>query len=259
MSTDATLTVTTSAGDVPLAVGQRGDGRPVLLLHGGAGPASVAEFADLLAERTHTRVITPTHPGFDGTPRPESLARIPGLADLYAGLLDTLGLEDVTVIGNSIGGWIAAELALRHSHRVGRLVLVDAVGIEVEQHPIVDFFALTPAQIAEHSYHDPARAAIPDPATLPPAAREIALGNRAALAVYGGTMSDPTLLARLAGIDVPTTVVWGESDRFADPDYGRAYAAAIPGARFVLLEGTGHVPQIETPELLLDVMRGLLA
>jgi pimeloyl-ACP methyl ester carboxylesterase len=259
MRTDSTLTVATSYGAIPVTISARGSGRPVLLLHGGAGPASVSGFADLLAEGTRTRVITPTHPGFGGTPRPPALETVAGLADLYACLLDVLDLDDVTVIGNSLGGWIAAELALRHSPRVGRIAIVDAVGIEVPGHPVADFFALTPAQIAEHSYYDPSKAVIPDPTTLPPAARQIALGNREALATYGGTMADAGLSARLGSIDVPALVLWGEADRIADPDYGRAYAAAIPGARFVLLEHTGHVPQVETPQALLDAVRDLVA
>lgn len=259
MSTESTLTVTTSAGPVPVTIGERGTGRPVLLLHGGAGPASVAAFADLFSQATGARVVTPVHPGFGGTPRPEALASVAGLAELYAGLLDALELDDTTVIGNSIGGWIAAELALLRSPRVGRIALVDAVGIEVADHPVDDFFALTPAQIAQHSYYDPSTAVIPDLATLAPAARQIALENRDALATYGGTMTDARLKARLAAIDVPALVLWGEADRIADSDYGRAYAAAIPGARFVLLERTGHVPQIETPETLLDALRDLVA
>jgi pimeloyl-ACP methyl ester carboxylesterase len=90
---------------------------------------------------------------------------------------------------------------------------------------------------------------------LPPVVREAMPGNRAALAVYGGTtMSDPSLAGRLGGITTPTLVVWGESDRIADPDYGRAYGAAIPNSSFQLLSGTGHVPQIETPDALLDAL-----
>jgi len=259
MATESTLTVTTSAGEIPVSFGERGSGRLVLLLHGGAGPASVAGFADLLAEETGTRVITPTHPGFGGTRRPPALATIAGLAELYVGLLGMLGVRDVTVIGNSIGGWIAAELALRSPSLVRDVALVDAVGIDVEGHPVADFFALTPAQVAEHSYYDPTTAVIPDPATLPPAARQLALGNRESLATYGGTMTDPGLRARLGGVDVPALVLWGEADGIADADYGRAYAAAIPGARFVLLEHTGHFPQIETPARLLDALRGFLA
>lgn len=255
MTTDLVLTVTTSDGAIPVSVSERGAGPAVLLLHGGAGPASVAGFADLLAERTGSRVVTPTHPGFGRTPRPDGLASVAGLAELYAGVVAALGLHDVTVVGNSVGGWIAAELALLSSPRLGRLVLVDAVGIEVEGHPVVDFFALTPDQVAERSYFDPATAVIPDLAALPPAARAVALGNREALAVYGGAMTDPGLRERLGAVAVPALVVWGVADRIADADYGRAYAAAIPGAEFVLLERAGHVPQIEAPEALLQALR----
>jgi mannose-6-phosphate isomerase-like protein (cupin superfamily) len=154
-----------------------------------------------------------------------------------------------------MGGWIAAEMALRGSTRIGGIVLVDAVGVEVPGHPVVDFFSLTLDEVARLSYHDPERFRI-DPAAMSAAQREVMAGNRAALARYGGTtMVDPTLRDRLAGIRLPALVVWGESDGIAGPDYGRAYAAAIPDARFGLLTGTGHVPQIETPQRLLTSIR----
>ena len=79
-------------------------------------------------------------------------------------------------------------------------------------------------------------------------------GNRATLGVYAGSMNDAGLAGRLAGVTKPTLVVWGDSDRIVDPDYGRAYAEAIPGARFQLLADTGHLPQIETPDRLLDAI-----
>jgi pimeloyl-ACP methyl ester carboxylesterase len=260
MTTPLSLTIPTSFGDVPLTADERGEGSAVVILHGGAGPASVTGFANLLADATGTRVITPVHPGFGGTPRPESLTTVAGLAEVYAGLLEALDLDDVTVIGNSLGGWIAAELALRHPSRLGRVALVDAVGIEVAGHPVADFFALTPAEIAERSWFDPTKAPSPDPSALPPAAREIFAGNRASLALYGGdTMSDPTLLGRLGGVDVPTLVVWGEADRIADVAYGREFAAAIPGARFEALAGAGHVPQMEAPEVLLAAVSQWMA
>jgi pimeloyl-ACP methyl ester carboxylesterase len=83
--------------------------------------------------------------------------------------------------------------------------------------------------------------------------------NGAALAVYAGsTMADPTLLGRLRGIAVPTVVLWGESDQIVDPAFGRAYAAAIDGARFEVLAATGHVPQMETPDLVLQRMEETL-
>jgi pimeloyl-ACP methyl ester carboxylesterase len=242
----------TLPGGIDLSYSERGSGRPVLLLHGGAGPASVVPFAELAASRHPLRVITPVHPGFGGTERPGSLDSVAGLARVYADLLQALDLEDVTVIGNSIGGWVAAELAILAPGRVGRYILVDAVGLDVPGHPPVDFFALTLPEVADYSYYEPDRFRI-DPATMPPEALAALPGNRAALATYGGAgMTDPGLGARLAAVDSPTLVVWGEADRIVDPEVGRALAAAIPGARFTLLEHTGHVPQVETPELLLE-------
>jgi pimeloyl-ACP methyl ester carboxylesterase len=241
-------------GPVEVSVTDQGEGRPFLLLHGGAGPQSVTGFADRFAAERDVRVLVPTHPGFAGTPRPEKLDTIRGLAEVYVALLDELDLNDVTVVGNSIGGWIAAELALLGSPRVSRLMIVDGVGIEVPGHPVVDFFGLTFPQIATLSYHDPERFRI-DPSALPPAAQAEMAANRATLAVYAGPMVDRGLRARLAAITVPTLVVWGDSDGIAGPDYGRAYAAAIPTARFHLLAETGHLPQLESPDRFADTLQ----
>jgi pimeloyl-ACP methyl ester carboxylesterase len=242
-------------GPVDVTVSDRGTGHTFLLLHGGAGPQSVDGFADLLASSEPARVVTPVHPGFGGTQRPETLATIHGLATLYVSLLDALDLNDVTVVGNSIGGWIASEMALLGSPRITALVLVDAVGIEVAGHPVADFFSLTLDDVARLSYHDPIAFRI-DPSTMPPAQQQAMAGNRASLAVYAGTgsMSDPTLRDRLGAVTVPTLVLWGDSDQIVDPEYGRALAEAIPSARFELLTDTGHVPQLETPQQLRDAI-----
>lgn len=235
---------------------ERGTGRTYLLLHGGGGPQTVSAFADLLAQAAGARVITPVHPGFSGTERPAELDSARALARAYRDLLDELELENVTIVGNSLGGWVAAELAILGSPRIDRVILVDAVGIEITGSPSVDFFTLELPQIADYSYYEPDRFRI-DPATLAPAALAAMPGNRAALAVYGGKgMSDPTLEARLAAVTVPTLVVWGEADRIADVDHGRAFATAIPGARFELMTRTGHLPQVETPERLAEVILG---
>jgi pimeloyl-ACP methyl ester carboxylesterase len=253
-STNKTITVE-GVGPVELTLEERGEGRATLVLHGGAGPQSVAAFAQLLAETGRNRVLVPTHPGFGGTFRPKGLDNVAGLAALYIGLLDDLGLEDVTVVGNSVGGWIAAEMALLGSPRISRMVLLDAVGIEVEGHSVADVSGLSLPEIQALSFHDPARFRV-DPATVPDAQKAIMAANAAALAVYAGSqaMADPTLLGRLSEVAVPTLVLWGESDRIVEPAYGRAYASAIPGARFEVLPGTGHVPQMETPELVIQAM-----
>ncbi len=144
MMTTTTHTVTVAGiGPVDVSIDDRGAGSPYLLLHGGGGPQTIAGFAALLAGTHAVRVITPTHPGFDGTARPERLSSVGGLAALYVALLDDLDVAGVMVVGNSIGGWIAAEVALLHSPRVSRVILIDAVGIEVADHPVADFFSLT--------------------------------------------------------------------------------------------------------------------
>jgi pimeloyl-ACP methyl ester carboxylesterase len=253
MTSTYTLTVD-EAGPIEVTVTETGTGRPFLLLHGGGGPQTFAGFAGLLASSRDARVITPVHPGFGGTVRPDALSTVGGLAALYVALLEELDLTDVTVVGNSLGGWIAAEMALLHSARIAGVIIMDGVGIEVPGHPIADFFSLTLDQVSQLSYHDPEKFGI-DPAQLPPAIAAAMPGNRASLAVYSGsTMSDPGLAGRLAGVKVPALVLWGEADRIADPDFGRGYAAAIPGARFQLLTGTGHLPQIETPEQTLEAI-----
>lgn len=261
MTTTAASTTNTvnvaGTGPVELKVEERGDGQPFLLLHGGAGPQSVAAFAGLLAEKDRNRVLTPTHPGFGGTARPEGLHSVAGLAVLYSALLDDLGLEDVTVIGNSVGGWIASEMALLGSPRVSGIVLIDAVGIEVEGHPVADVSGLSVPEIQALSFHDPTPFRV-DPATIPDAQKAIMAANGAALAVYAGSpaMADPTLLGRLSGVALPALVLWGESDRIVEPAYGKIYAGAIHWARFEVLPATGHMPQMETPDLVLETIWG---
>jgi pimeloyl-ACP methyl ester carboxylesterase len=246
-----TYTLPTSFGDVPLTVTESGHGSPVLLLHGGAGPDSVAGFASLLAGRTTFRVLTPVNPGFSGTPRPERLDSVRKLAEVYRHLIDHLDLAGVTVVGSSIGGWIAAELALAASDRVARLILLDAAGLDSAEHPITDFFSLTLDQVTELSWANPSAHRI-DLSAMTDAQQAIVAGNRAALQVYSGpSMADPGLATRLAGITVLTLVVWGEADRMTTPAYGKEYAAAIPGAEFHLLPDAGHLPQVEAPEALL--------
>ncbi len=241
-------------GDVEVTSEEIGGGQTFLLLHGGAGPQSMAGFARLLADRLAARVLTPIHPGFNNTPRPDALATPAGLAALYSALLDDLDVDDVTVVGGSIGGWITAELALLASPRVSGIVLVGAVGIQVDGHPVADVSTLTLPEVMRLSYHNPGPF-IPDVSSFSDEQKAGMAANRAALALYAPTMSDPTLLKLITGIEIPTLVISGESDQIAVPAYGRAYADAIHFARYILLPETGHMPMIETPELLLATIQ----
>lgn len=223
--------------------GTNGANGTALLLHGGGGPATVLPFAELLAETSGLRVLTPVHPGFDGTPRPESVATPRDLAQLYVDLLDQRDLLDVTVIGSSLGGWVSAEIALLDSDRVGRVVLVDAVGLDVPEDPTVRFFDLTLPEVVERSYYRPENVQI-----TPNSAQQ---ANMQTLRVYGGeAMTDPSLRGRLSGATVPALAVWGGADRIVPPSHGRIFAAEMPKGRFELIEEAGHLPQLEAPETL---------
>jgi pimeloyl-ACP methyl ester carboxylesterase len=231
-----------------MKISESGKGRNILVLHGGGGPATMAGLTAHLAENAH--VVTPTHPGWDGTPRPESIGDIAALADAYGRYLDERDLKDVVVVGSSLGGWLGAEIALRDAaHRVAGLVIINGVGVDVPGQPITDITGFTPQQLAAAAFHDPAKFGGGAP---PPTPERIAMmrANAAATALFSSRTygCDPTLLARLKGISVPTLVIWGESDRVVTREYGRAYAAAIPGARFEIVAEAGHLPWIEQPE-----------
>src|ERR1700761_176178 len=258
-ATTTTRTVPVAGiGPVPVTVTERGHGRPYLVLHGGAGPQSVDGFAELLASSQQARVITPLHPGFGGTPRPDGLTTMGGLAQLYVSLLDHLELTGVTVVGNSIGGWIAAEIAVLNSPRGPAVALADAAGLQVDSAPAADFSSLTMDQVAELSYYQPDKFRI-DLGQLPEPARAAMAANREALAVYGGpAMADPALLGRLPSIAAPVLVVWGAADRMIPPEHGLAYTRAIPGAEFRLISDAGHLPQLETPDILLRLLQDFL-
>lgn len=225
--------------------GTNSDGQGVLVLHGGAGPRSVAGLAAVLSE--HTYVVAPTHPGFDGTPRPQWADSMADLAVAYLDLLDELDLTGVMVIGNSVGGWIAAEMALRDTKgRLGCLVLVNATGIDTDgEVKVVDPRTLAPAEMSKLSFANPAFR--PDFSTFTDAQRAGMAANQKTLAVYAGEAfsHDPKLRGRLHRVTVPVLVIWGEQDGIATLEYGRAYADSFPNARFAPVPEAGHFPHIE--------------
>ena len=241
------------ADGLTVRIDERGSGRPILVLHGGGGPQTVAGISSALASRAC--VLTPTLPGFAGEPRPEWFDSIDDLALTYLDLLERLDLHDVMVVGSSIGGWIASEMAVRDTMRLSSIVLVDGVGIQVEGQTVADVFSLTPDELSALSFHNPAAFRV-DPATLSPEQLAATAANFQTLKVYdqGQSMRDPKLRRRLARVRIPALVVWGESDGVVDPDYGRAYAQSLPNARFALIPEAGHLPQIEQPERLLTLV-----
>ena len=226
--------------------------RLALVLHGGGGPQTVATIAGHLAATM--RVLAPTHPGWDGTALPDSIASIAELSTAYLELLVERGERDVVVVGSSIGGWIALEMAVqaaadsRYTGLITAVIDIDGVGALVEGEPIADFFSLDARDLAEVAWHYPDRG-YRDPALLTDDQRAIQQGNARTMAVIAGTgMSDSTLLDRLGGVAVPTLMIWGASDGVVTPAYGRAVTRATPGAEFVEIPEAGHLPHLESPD-----------
>jgi pimeloyl-ACP methyl ester carboxylesterase len=238
--------------DLPVIQAGAPDSRTALVLHGGGGPRTVAPVVGHLATTMHA--FAPTHPGWDGTPRPDSITSVAQLATAYLTRLLDHKEHDVVLLGSSIGGWIALEMAVqaandeRYTGLIGAVINIDGVGAVVEGEPVADFFALDARGLAEAAWHDPERG-YTDPASFTDEQRAIQQANGRTMAIIAGTsMSDPTLLDRLATVNVPTLVVWGESDRIVTPTYGRAVARALPGASFLEIAEAGHLPHLEAPD-----------
>lgn len=257
------------AGPLDLEVLRRGHGRPILVLHGITPVSPKAPFLDLLAR--HGEVIAPSHPGFGNSPLPDDCDTMYDLVHTYRDVLDALP-EKAIVIGLSFGGWIAAELAVAGHPKLDHLVLVDAVGVKLggrEERDIVHFFNTNPAELNRLAWHDPARRptgvygvgwqACIDEAMSDDELVRLARGwDSLCLYAWRPHMYNPQLKNWLRRVTVPTLVLWGAADGIVTPDYGRTYAAMIPGARFKIVEAAGHHPELEQPQAFADAVAALL-
>jgi pimeloyl-ACP methyl ester carboxylesterase len=243
-----------------LEVLRHGAGEPVVFLHGFQPAEPDARWIQLVGRCAE--VIAPSMPGFGGSDRPRDFERVYDVLNTLAAFLETLGHRKATLVGSSFGGWMAAELAVRSCDRIARLVLVDALGIKVSDRTtpdILDVFNSLPAAVKGAMWHDEARA--PDLDAMTDEQLIMRHRNWESLALYGWKpyMHNPRLSYWLPRISVPTLVLWGASDRVVKPDYGRAYAARIPGAAFAEVAGAGHHPEIEQPDSFADHVLGFLS
>jgi pimeloyl-ACP methyl ester carboxylesterase len=243
-----------SIGGVDLDILRSGAGRPLLVLHGLEPIDPEAPFLGGVA--SHAEVIAPTHPGFGHSQRPAEIETVYDLVHLYLDLLESLPYDAVTLMGMSFGGWLAAEIAAARAHRVQKLVLVDAVGIKVsdrETPDIFDLFNRSPAEVTRRRWHAPEVWA-PDFDAMDDDAIVASARSREALCLYAWHpyLYNPQLARWLRRISVPALVLWGAHDGIVSPGYGRAYSALIPGARFEVIDGAGHHPEIEQAGTFVD-------
>ncbi len=228
-----------------------GSGEPLLFLHGAEGSPGWTRFAQALSDR-YTLYI-PSHPGYGQSDRPNWLESMADLACFYTWFIEEQGLDGTRAIGHSMGGWLAAEIAVSCRHAFSKLMLVDAAGIKPNAGEIVDIFIISPAQILEQLFHDPKQAPEYEELygqELTPEEQEIAERNRemAVRLCWKPYMFDPRLPDLLARVNVPTRIVWGRQDQIVPLECGQLYQKAIPGSDLVVMDDCGHVPQIEKPD-----------
>lgn len=226
-----------------------GQGPELLFLHGAEGPDTYStHYLEELAK--HFRVIAPWHPGFGHSERPKSFTKIDDLAYFYLDLAEQYQLNNAVLAGSSFGGWLALEVAVRSTSRFSHIVLSAPLGFKSgdrETRDIFDLYLVATAEWPKYFVADETLA--PDYFKLSSAELIGIAQSREALSLYGWQpyMHNPVLKRWLHRVNIPTLFVWGEKDAMVSPDYGRAYAAKIPGSRFELLPNSGHLVHAEQP------------
>jgi len=242
-----------------ITVMRGGAGRPLVILHGASGAGSWAPSMAQLADKHD--VIVPEHPGFGASDTPDWLDNVPDLANFYLDFFDQLDLNGVDLVGYSLGGWIAAELAVRNTRRLASLTLAGAAGIHVKGVEQVDSFLLSDEQRIRAMFRDPNRADEMVQRLLRPELEDINLKNRTTTAklVWQPRGYDPHLHKWLHRIDVPTLLIWGDNDRLIPKDHAFAYRRLIPNSKVAIIADCGHLPQVEKPREFVAALEGFLA
>ena len=235
-----------TTGEFDVRVWSGGAGSPVLYLHGFEQHPGDAPFLRKLAQ-TH-EVMAPEHPGYGSSTGFERLHDLQDLILYYRTLVDSWGKGPVDVIGHSLGGMFAAELAVMAPHLVRKLVLVSPYGLWIDDQPLADPFVLLPPQFAAAKWHDPSKAAN-ETSAFDAAEGESAANyrtvNLTTAAKFMWPIPDKGLSRRLSYLTAPTLVIHGESDGLVPASYDQAWARALPQATTVRIPGAGHMPMVE--------------
>ena len=252
---------TAAVGGAQVELFSGGSGPPLLFLHGAGGNAGWQPWHDELA-KTHT-VYAPSQPGFNGTERPDWVYTINDVAHFNLEIAQALGLQDYVLMGSSMGGWVAAEMAAMCPPGLKALVLVDAAGIKPEQGEIAEIFMCSSETRLKQRFFDSSQVADYERFTQPPtpeqqvvdhANREMA--SRLCWKPYLHNLSLPYYLRK---VSVPTLIVWGREDAIIPVECGELYQRALPHATLKVIDRCGHSPAIEKPQEFLQAVTTFLA
>ena len=234
-------------GGTEVAYLKQGSGPTILYLGSCHWIADDSAFRDALAQRAH--IIAPLYPGIGGAKDRNKLNSVDDLAFHYLDFIEKLGLKDVTLVGVSFGGWVAAEMAVRRSSALARMALINPLGIKIsdrETRDITDFYGTPDDELRRRAFIDPAQAGVAL-RELDDAQLRLRLQAREMLSRFGWQpyMHHPRLKLRLARVTVPSLVLGGDQDTMLSVGYARKFAELIPHARFEEIKNARHFAHIE--------------
>jgi pimeloyl-ACP methyl ester carboxylesterase len=248
-------------GGIEVELHETGEGAPILFLHSGQGFVPARPYVGMLAKSR--RLIAPSHPGFGSSGLPDWLDTADDISYLYLELLDRLGLEKVDLVGCSLGGWIAAEMAAANPAQFSKMILVAPVGVRPPQGEIMDMFTVTARVYLTRGAADPQK---PDFTKLfggeqtpeQYEAWEEARAETARLA-WAPYMFNPSLPHLLESVDgLPTMLLWGKQDPVVPLSAAEVYQRSIKGSKVVTIDNCGHYPGVEQPAEFLKQVRAFL-
>jgi pimeloyl-ACP methyl ester carboxylesterase len=241
-----------------------GSGAPLVYFHGAGGLLKDNPFLDALAQ--HHSVFAPEWPGYGESTGDELLEDMLDFALHGWDVVDALALSRPNLVGHSMGGMIAAEMACLAPRDPGQLVLAAPAGLWLDEHPIPDIFAMLPFQIAEVLFADPKKgqALLTGGADLSDieALKDFYIASQRRLAMAGKILfpiPNRRLSKRLYRLAAPTLLVWGASDRLIVPAYAAHWQRLVPTARVEMIEGGGHMLPYEQPDAFAQVVLKFLS
>jgi pimeloyl-ACP methyl ester carboxylesterase len=239
-----------------------GEGEPLLLLHGAGGNPGWLPYHQALAGQF--TVYAPSHPGYDRSSRPQWISTMNDVAHFYRQFIEELGLAPVNLLGFSMGGWLAAEVAAMCPHVLKRLILVDAAGIKPQVGAIAEIFMVSPQQVQQLRFYDAKQ--VPEyeqlvPGQLTPEEEEVQWRNRemASRLCWKPYLHNPKLPAYLRGVKTPTLIVWGKHDAIIPLNCGELYQQALSNSTLHVIDRCGHSPAVEKPQEFLQVVQEFLS
>lgn len=243
---------------VKLRMFRGGRGDPAVFLHGAGGLSQWTPFFENLSRQVD--LIALEHPGFGKSDSPDWIASMDDLATFYLDVIESLGVGRIHLIGSSLGGWLASEIAVRKSAKLRSLTLIGPAGLRTDDIPVPDMLAWTPQEVTRNAYFNPAFAAQILSVEPTEEQRQMVAKNRATTARLGGPMRffNPALAGQLTALNLPSLVLWGDTDLICPTAYAEVWSSLLRKSQRVILPECGHLPHLEKPEEAAQRIRAFL-